>query len=164
MKATIPASPPVGHWHSTELWTKQGWKGAAEGKPGPAEDFSLQALTRGRSRVPSVRLSRWWGQGLEAEKAQTYSWCEPGKGLPEERAGCQNSSPCLKQGAVRSPGLTGQMELLSCVPLPCTSRTGSPSTLCLGFQHQQSLPMEQGGGTAPHVASPLFPQESWGLL
>jgi len=135
MKATIPVSSSVGHCRSTELQMKQGWKEAAEGKSDPAEDFSLWALVRGEKRCPLVSLSGWRGQDLETEKAETCSWCDCGNRLPEERAGCQNCSPSLKQGVVQSPGLTGRIELLSHVPLPCASMTGCPGTLCLAFQH-----------------------------
>lgn len=105
MEGTLPVSSPAGHRHGTELWMKQGWEWAAKDEPGPAEGFSLWVLAHGKSRVPSVKPSGWRGRDLETEKAQTSNWCEPGKGRPEERAGCQNCSPCLKRGIVRSPGL-----------------------------------------------------------
>lgn len=127
--------------HNTSLCMKKGWNGTSEGKPSLGEDFSL--WVHRESGVPLVGPSGWWQESLETEKAQTHSWCEPGKGLPEEKAGCQNCPPCLKQGIVWSLRLTGHVELLSRVLLPCTSHTGYPGTLWLGFHHQQSLMMGQ---------------------
>lgn len=125
MGATIPVSSPAGHQNCC------GWSMAGRGL---MRESLVQHNTcpfgpwhMGRAGCPQESSISGRAQVLDIGKAQTYSWCEPGKGQPEDREGCQNCSLSKAQGR---PGA-----------FPCTTQTRCPGPLCVGFQHQQSFPV-----------------------